>query len=127
MRMHAGSNDFEMPDEGSVARAADGFRLLADPTRIKILWALAQGESNVSCLAELAGASQPATSQHLAKLRWSGIVTATRLGGFVYYELSDPGTSVLLAHALGRRPPQCQECAPPLTARTEDGGPGPTR
>lgn len=106
MRMHAGREDFLMPDEDVVAQATTSLRILADPTRIKILWALAQGESNVSCLAELAGASQPATSQHLAKLRWSGLVSARREGGFVYYDLTDPATSRLLAHALGLRPPR---------------------
>ena len=55
----------------------------------------------MTCLAELAGASQPATSQHLAKLRLAGLVTATREGGFVYYELAKPETRALLAQALG--------------------------
>jgi DNA-binding transcriptional ArsR family regulator len=101
MRMHAGNEDFMMPDEDAVNSAANSLRLLADPTRIKILWALAQGESNVTCLADLAGASQPATSQHLAKLRLAGLVTASREGGFVYYELTRPETRKLLAQALG--------------------------
>ncbi len=97
-----------MPDDVAVARAANTLSLLADPTRIKILWALAQGETNVSCLAELSGTSQPATSQHLAKLRLAGQVTATRVGGFVYYELTSPHDSGrLLAQALGLpRPPR---------------------
>jgi len=90
-----------MPDDDSVNAAAESLRLLGDATRIKILWALAQGESNVSCLSELAGASQTATSQHLAKLRLAGLVTATREGGFVYYELASPVTRRLLAQALG--------------------------
>jgi DNA-binding transcriptional ArsR family regulator len=101
MRMHADIEQFAMPDDDAVTVAAESLRLLADPTRIKILWALAQGESNVTCLAELAGASQPATSQHLAKLRLAGLVTAQREGGFVYYELTHPGTRRLLAQALG--------------------------
>lgn len=106
MRMHAGNEQFAMPDEDTVSAAAESLRLLADPTRIKILWALAQGESNVTCLAELAGASQPATSQHLAKLRLAGLVTATRQGGFVLYELARPETRRLLAQALGLRVPK---------------------
>jgi DNA-binding transcriptional ArsR family regulator len=106
MRMHAGIDDFVVPDDGAVNAAARSLRLLADPTRIKILWALAQGESNVTCLAELAGASQPATSQHLAKLRLAGLVTATRDGGFVYYELADQQTRRLLAQALGLPVPE---------------------
>jgi len=44
--------------------AAESFRLLADPTRIKILWVLLQGESSVASLAELVGAAPTAVSQH---------------------------------------------------------------
>jgi len=95
-----------MPEEDAVNAAAESLRLLADATRIKILWALAQGESNVTCLAELAGASQPATSQHLAKLRLAGLVTATRAGGFVYYELAHAETRRLLAQVLGAPVPK---------------------
>jgi len=56
--------------------AAESLRLLGDPTRIKILWALLQGESSVACLADLVGASPTAVSQHLAKLRLAGLVRA---------------------------------------------------
>jgi DNA-binding transcriptional ArsR family regulator len=107
MRMHAGRDDFTMPANRAVVAAAESLRLLADPTRIKILWALAQGESNVTCLAELAGTSQTATSQHLAKLRLAGVVSAVREGGFVFYQLADQGTGQLLAQVLGQaRPPR---------------------
>ena len=53
LRMHVDRRDFEMPTEARVSVASDAFRLLSDPTRIKLLWALLQGESSVSCLAEL--------------------------------------------------------------------------
>lgn len=48
--------------------------MLADPTRVKILWSLLQGESSVGALAELVQSSTTAVSQHLSKLlpRWSG-------------------------------------------------------
>ncbi len=60
----------------------------------------------MTCLAELAGARQPATSRHRAKLRLAGLVTATREGGFVYYELAKPETRALLAQALGLPEPK---------------------
>ncbi|GAA1646130.1 ArsR/SmtB family transcription factor [Actinoplanes couchii] len=60
--------------------AAETFRLLSDPTRIKVLWALLQGETNVACLAEPAGTSPTAASQHLAKLRMSKLVTGPATG-----------------------------------------------
>ncbi|RZT88870.1 ArsR family transcriptional regulator [Pseudonocardia sediminis] len=100
--MHESIPGFEMPDEDAVRRAADSLRMLADPTRIKILWALLQGESSVACLAELVGAAPTAVSQHLAKLRLAGIVENRREGTFVYYTVEDPNVRALLAQALGR-------------------------
>jgi DNA-binding transcriptional ArsR family regulator len=74
--------------------------MLADPTRIKLLWALLQGESLVTCLAELVGAGPTAVSQHLAKLRLAGFVRGRRQGTFVYYTAADEHVRALLAEAL---------------------------
>ncbi|MGS2618270.1 ArsR/SmtB family transcription factor [Micromonospora sp. LZ34] len=98
--MHTSLSDFQMPNEEQVHLAAEGFRLLADPTRIKILWALLQGESSVACLAELVGAAPTAVSQHLAKLRLAGLVKGRREGTFVHYSAADPHVRALLAEAL---------------------------
>lgn len=100
--MHESIHGFEMPPDDEVRRAADSLRMLADPTRIKILWALLQGESSVACLAELVGAAPTAVSQHLAKLRLAGLVENRREGTFVYYTVDDPGIRTLLGQALGR-------------------------
>jgi DNA-binding transcriptional ArsR family regulator len=89
-----------MPNEEQVHLAAEGFRLLADPTRIKILWALLQGESSVTCLAELVGAAPTAVSQHLAKLRLAGLVRGRREGTFMYYSAADVHVRHLLDEAL---------------------------
>jgi DNA-binding transcriptional ArsR family regulator len=89
-----------MPNDEQVHLAAEGFRLLADPTRIKILWALLQGESSVACLADLVGAAPTAVSQHLAKLRLAGLVRGRREGTFVYYSAADIHVRALLAEAL---------------------------
>jgi DNA-binding transcriptional ArsR family regulator len=98
--MHDALPDFDMPTEEQVHLAAESFRLLADPTRIKVLWALLQGESSVACLAELAGAAPTAVSQHLAKLRLAGLVKGRREGTFVYYSAADDHVRGLLAQAL---------------------------
>ena len=97
--MHDSIDGFAMPHPDEVRRAADALRLLSDPTRLKILWALLQGETSVACLAELVGAAPTAVSQHLAKLRLSGLVEGRREGTFIYYS---PGSDVraLLAEAL---------------------------
>lgn len=98
--MHESVPDFEMPTEEQVHLAAETFRLLADPTRVKVLWALLQGESSVACLAELAGAAPTAVSQHLAKLRLAGLVKGRREGTFVYYSAANDHVRGLLAQAL---------------------------
>jgi DNA-binding transcriptional ArsR family regulator len=92
--------DFSMPNEEQAHLAAESFRMLADPTRVKILWALLQGESSVACLAELVGAAPTAVSQHLAKLRLSGLVKGRREGTFVYYSAADVHVRNLLDEAL---------------------------
>ena len=89
-----------MPTEAQVEVASDAFRLLADPTRIKLLWALLQGESSVTCLADLVGASPTSVSQHLSKLRLAGLVDATRDGRHMLYRLRGGHVPALLAEAL---------------------------
>jgi DNA-binding transcriptional ArsR family regulator len=98
--MHASLPDFDMPNDEQVHLAAETFRMLTDPTRIKILWALLQGESSVACLAELAGAAPTAVSQHLAKLRLAGLVRGRREGTFVYYSAANDHVRSLLDQAL---------------------------
>ncbi|MBJ7450842.1 MAG: helix-turn-helix transcriptional regulator [Blastococcus sp.] len=89
-----------MPESDDVRRAADALRMLADPTRLNILWALMQGETSVACLAELAGTSPTAVSQHLSKLRLSGLVTNRREGTFMFYAIADHHIGELVRQAL---------------------------
>ena len=63
---------------------------LADPTRILILYLLAESPRHVTELAEMSGASQPTVSRHLKVLRDRGLVTATREGNTIRYTLRDP-------------------------------------
>lgn len=98
--VHRDLPELTMPEPEQADLAAETFRLLADPTRIKILWALLQGESSVTCLAELAGVNQTSVSQHLAKLRLAGLVRGRREGTFVYYTAADAHVQRLLAESL---------------------------
>ncbi|PRY55006.1 MULTISPECIES: ArsR/SmtB family transcription factor [Glycomyces] len=98
--MHEGLPNFTMPDDDQVKAAADALRILADPTRLKLMWALLQGEENVACLADLTGARPTAVSQHLAKLRLAGLVTTRREGTFVYYVAADDRVKPLLEQVL---------------------------
>lgn len=90
----------EVPTDEHADIVAQTFRILADPTRVKILWALLRGESSVSALAEAVGSPGPAVSQHLAKLRLAGLVDSRREGTFIYYSAQDAHIQRLLAEAL---------------------------
>ncbi len=98
--VHTSISGFAMPTEEQVGRAAEAFRMLSDPTRIKVLWALLQGETSVACLAELAQVAPAVVSQHLAKLRLAGLVKNRREGTFVYYSPADRDVLRVLSQAL---------------------------
>jgi ArsR family transcriptional regulator len=62
---------------------------LADPTRILILYSLAENPRYVNELVEILEVRQPTISRHLKVLRDRGLVTATREGNAVRYALRD--------------------------------------
>jgi DNA-binding transcriptional ArsR family regulator len=62
---------------------------LADPTRIMLLYTLAESPRNVGELASDLKLSQPNVSRHLKVLRERGMVVATREGANVVYSLAD--------------------------------------
>lgn len=76
--------------EAQLASAAATFDMLSAPNRLHLVWLMASGEYDVSTLAELSGTNVPAASQHLAKLRAAGIVTARRDGRRQLYRVEDP-------------------------------------
>ena len=61
-------------DEDKARAAAEVLRLLADPTRLRLLAGLCETARDVTELTELTGVSRPAVSQHLGKLRLGGLV-----------------------------------------------------
>ncbi|MBF6213308.1 winged helix-turn-helix transcriptional regulator [Nocardia puris] len=75
------------PDDARLAVATSIFQMLSDPTRLHLLWLLTHGESDVTALTEACGASRTAVSQHLAKLRFTGLVDARKEGRHVIYRL----------------------------------------
>jgi DNA-binding transcriptional ArsR family regulator len=86
-------------DEQAMAeRAAELFRLLGDPTRIRILDALADNdELCVHEIAEAVGASETKVSQALRLLRTAGVVRNRRHGRHVHYRLDDDHVRVVLS------------------------------
>jgi len=72
------------------------FRGFSDPTRLRILETLRNGELTVGAIVEQTGFSQSNVSNHLACLRDCGLVATEQRGKFVEYRLSDPRVSELL-------------------------------
>ena len=69
---------------------ADFCSALSDPTRLLILYALAEGPHNVTELANELEIIQPTASRHLKILRERGLVYTVRQGTTVNYHLADP-------------------------------------
>ena len=73
-----------------VERIAERFKVLSEPTRIRLLDSLRDGEATVSELQEATGASQQNVSQHLGVLLRAGIVGRRKQGNFSLYSITDP-------------------------------------
>ena len=80
--------------------AAETLKLLADPTRLRVVWALLHGEHSVNELADHVGVRPSAVSQHLAKLRLAGLVRTRRSGNRIFYAAENEHIERLAAEAL---------------------------
>lgn len=69
--------------------AAATLRMLAEPTRLHLLWQLSTGPKTVTELTAAATVPRTVVSQHLAKLRLSGLVDTRKDGRHVIYSLHD--------------------------------------
>lgn len=90
----------EDPTDEQVSTAVRAFALLADPTRVRLLWAIRDGGVDVTTLAQLAGCSATVASQHLSKLRFGGLVEGERDGRRVLYRIRGGHVRRLLEEAL---------------------------
>jgi DNA-binding transcriptional ArsR family regulator len=78
-----------MPSQEEFQSAVGMLKLLGDETRLRIIWALLDGEHSVNELAELVGAQAAGVSQHLAKLRLARLVRTRRDGTRIFYVADD--------------------------------------
>lgn len=76
-----------MPDPEDVDLAVEMFRMLADGTRLRLIWCLQDGEKSVGDLAAAVGKAPASVSQHLAKLRLARLVQTRREGTSILYRL----------------------------------------
>jgi len=90
----------QMPEDSEVQRAGEIFKVLNDPTRVKVVFALSQAELCVCDLAALVGISISAVSHQVRLLRALGLVTYRRAGRLAYYSLADEHTVRLLRDTL---------------------------
>jgi ArsR family transcriptional regulator len=83
-----------------LARLLAGLRAAAEPTRLRIVALLAQGELTVSELGRVLGQSQPRISRHLKLLTEAGLLTRAREGSWVFHRLAEDGAGAELARHL---------------------------
>lgn len=85
------------------SEAAILFRVLSDPTRLRLLNLLACGETCVCELTDTLQIVQPKVSRHLAQLRRGGLVEAKRDGKWMHYRWAQHGNPLVRHVLLGLR------------------------
>ena len=95
-----GESPEELPDEELLYDLADLFKVFADTTRIKILYALMGHNRCVADIAEIVGATQSAVSHQLRTLKQARLVKFQRDGKNVIYSLSDNHVYTMLAQGM---------------------------
>lgn len=89
-----------LPEDETLYRLADFFKLLGDTTRIKILHALFLSEMCVCDIASLLSVSRSAVSHQLRTLRQADVVRTRKEGKTVYYRLSDRHVEAIVNQGL---------------------------
>ncbi|WP_242216647.1 helix-turn-helix transcriptional regulator [Bacillus cereus group sp. BfR-BA-01380] len=80
---------------------AEILKVLAHPVRLNLVETLiAKGPTNVTTMYEKLGMPQSTVSQHLAKLKAAKIVSGTRKGLEIYYEVVDSRTKMIVANII---------------------------
>lgn len=85
-----------MPSDEILIKTAEFFKVFGDPTRIRILAALSEGEMCVCCLCDLLGMTQSAVSHQLSVLKAARLIKNRREGKQIYYSLDDAHVGAIL-------------------------------
>lgn len=85
-----------MPEDGLIYDLAELFKVFADSTRMKIIYALMEGELCVCDIATIVGTTQSAISHQLRILKQSKLVKYRKEGKIVYYSLDDEHISEIV-------------------------------
>ena len=94
-RVHAESRR-EQPNAVAAGAIAETMQALATPSRVRLLYALCDGELNVGALAAAADLTPAAASQQLRILRHLRLVVSRREGQSIRYRLHDEHVGTLL-------------------------------
>ena len=86
----------KMPSELEVMKMSLLVKVMADSTRVKILFAIKDKPKSVGEIESLVGATQSAISHQLSLMRRVNIVETRRDGNKIYYSLADSGISKML-------------------------------
>ena len=98
--MHADKKEEGVLPVEQAELAVEVFRMLADATRVRLLWAMLDSELSVNELANLVGKPAPSVSQHLAKLRMARLVRPRREGTQVFYRVENDHVARLVRDAV---------------------------
>lgn len=90
----------KMPPSRMLLRLSDFFKIMGDPTRIRLLWALEESEMCVCDLAVLLDMTKSAVSHQLRGLKTAKLVRSRKQGKHVYYSLDDDHIRSVLEKAL---------------------------
>lgn len=90
----------DAPDENTVSRLAETFKIFGDNTRIRILWALFSQELSVSDISERLDMSQSAISHQLSTLRQARLIKSRREGKNTFYSLDDDHVKRIIEQVL---------------------------
>lgn len=104
MPCHLNKEDFnklqnQLLSKEEYERLSTLFKMLADPTRLKIFTILAQREVCVDDLASLLGMTQSAISHQLSSLRRTNLVKAEKIGKHSLYSLADDHVMQIFSQA----------------------------
>lgn len=90
----------EIPEEDTISRLSEVFKIFGDNTRIRILWALFDKELCVYDIAEALGMSQSAISHQLRTLKQARLIKARRDGKNSFYSLDDDHVKRIIEQVL---------------------------
>lgn len=89
-----------MPAENQIEALSAFFKMMGDPTRIKMMYLMSQGEVCVQDIASALGMTKSAISHQLSGLKDSKIVKSRRDGKNVYYSIDDDHVHAVLSLAM---------------------------